>query len=355
MCLGRASRPCINDATRLRNLKKPALQSSTPAKALTTDNLELASRNFPELHQPRPCAVQNILFTCSHNTHEQENPTIERGEIVKKNRMGRREISDALDAYGFVRINEVDENSYEGWKLISRDFIVYVKPSDEDPLVIDPRHEEKLEVLLRMPGVTPSNSHIIHSTHFSNFKKRQNKGKSPINYGLDFGFSTRTNLNGFLDYLIGADHLPHRTAQNDIDIVAGLPSDPTELQAVILARRGQGKFRSDLIAEWTTCQATGCSNPALLRASHIKPWRSSNNTERTSSDNGLLLSANLDAAFDVGLISFDEAGQILIAESLSSADAASVGIHAGIRINFRQANIPYLSYHRQMVWRGTKP
>lgn len=64
---------------------------------------------------------------------------------------------------------------------------------------------------------------------------------------------------------------------------------------------------------------TGITDPALLRASHIKPWKDCTTTEeRLDPMNGLLLSALWDAAFDRGLISFSDAGEVLHAPTLSS-------------------------------------
>jgi predicted restriction endonuclease len=60
-----------------------------------------------------------------------------------------------------------------------------------------------------------------------------------------------------------------------------------------------------------TVGITDIQIPALLRASHIKPWRMSDNSERLDPENGLLLVANLDAAFDAGLLSFTDTGRML--------------------------------------------
>jgi len=62
----------------------------------------------------------------------------------------------------------------------------------------------------------------------------------------------------------------------------------TEKEAIIMARRGQGIFRERLINKYKSCIVTGISDERLLVASHIKPWRSADNFERLSSDNGLL-------------------------------------------------------------------
>ena len=63
---------------------------------------------------------------------------------------------------------------------------------------------------------------------------------------------------------------------------------------------------------------TGITDPALLRASHTKLWKDCTTTEeRLDPMNGLLLSALWDAAFDRGLVSFSDAGEVLHAPTLS--------------------------------------
>lgn len=143
-------------------------------------------------------------------------------------------------------------------------------------------------------------------------------------------------------------HAP--SCEEDIAAASDLPLEETERKAVIAARRGQGVFRANLDSRWGGCAATGCTIRALLRASHIKPWRQSNNAERLDEHNGLLLAAHLDAAFDQGLISFAEDGCILINTSrLPPVDADRVGIHSGLRIlGLQPGHYPYLAQHRRL-------
>lgn len=57
---------------------------------------------------------------------------------------------------------------------------------------------------------------------------------------------------------------------------------------------------------------------ALLRASHIIPWKDCpDDAERLNVHNGLLLSALWDAAFDKGLVTFDDGGSPLFSPALS--------------------------------------
>ncbi len=125
----------------------------------------------------------------------------------------------------------------------------------------------------------------------------------------------------------------------------------TEREAIIRARVGQGQFRQRLIEYWQGCAVTGCSETALLRASHIKPWSESTLKERLHLFNGLLLSPALDACFDSGFVSFDDNGNILISMTLGEDDLASLGIRHDMRLTtIEPYHRKYLDYHRTNIF-----
>src|SRR5690606_31286306 len=72
----------------------------------------------------------------------------------------------------------------------------------------------------------------------------------------------------------------------------------TERHAIILARRGQGKFKQNVMQVESHCRITKVNRFEHLRASHIKPWRDCSNEERLASSNGLLLTPSIDHLFD---------------------------------------------------------
>jgi putative restriction endonuclease len=127
----------------------------------------------------------------------------------------------------------------------------------------------------------------------------------------------------------------------------------TEKQALIKSRIGQGSFREDLITLWGSCSLTGLKNVSLLKASHIKPWRDSINSERLDPYNGLLLTPNYDLLFDWGLIAFRENGKIIISNQLSRDDrhAFQADESQTLRKVFRR-NLPFLEYHRDKILRA---
>jgi putative restriction endonuclease len=125
----------------------------------------------------------------------------------------------------------------------------------------------------------------------------------------------------------------------------------TERAALAKARVGQGLFRKRLLDIWRGCAVTGVFFPEILRASHIKPWRFSNNAERLSPYNGLLLLPQYDSLFDAGLISFADSGAILRSKVLEKTTLPVLGINhlASLRkIDVRHK--PYLEYHRQHIF-----
>ena len=85
----------------------------------------------------------------------------------------------------------------------------------------------------------------------------------------------------------------------------------TEAERLVVQRIGQDIFRDRLMTYWQgSCPLTGITDRALLRASHIVPWKDCpDDGERLNIHNGLLLSALWDAAFDSGLLTIDGNGR----------------------------------------------
>ncbi|MGE5478398.1 MAG: HNH endonuclease [Bacteroidales bacterium] len=126
---------------------------------------------------------------------------------------------------------------------------------------------------------------------------------------------------------------------------------PTTKQTLIDARLGQGAFRSALIKYWVTCAVTGCSNIAVLRASHIKPWAHCDDSERLDQFNGLLLSPNLDTSFDAGLITFSDRGLMIISNQLSYEDQNKLGLNSNMTIRLDKLHLPYMRHHRNNIFK----
>ena len=122
----------------------------------------------------------------------------------------------------------------------------------------------------------------------------------------------------------------------------------TERAQLMNARLGQGKFRKDLIDYWKRCSVTGVNNLRFLIASHIKPWRKATNRERIDVNNGLLLLPNYDKAFDLGYITFNNEGKILISSYLEQPDG--FGIKQDQSVAITEGHRVYLKFHRENVF-----
>lgn len=139
--------------------------------------------------------------------------------------------------------------------------------------------------------------------------------------------------------------------RDDLEEILQSPTlKETEKEVLTKARTGQGIYRKNLLKYWSgKCAVTGVSNERLLIASHIKPWRDSNNEERIDFYNGLLLTPNLDKTFDLGFISFDENGQIIIGPQLEAPER--LGIFKSMRVALAPNHHGYLEYHRETYFR----
>ncbi|MGB6221541.1 HNH endonuclease [Haloferula sp.] len=94
------------------------------------------------------------------------------------------------------------------------------------------------------------------------------------------------------------------------------PTGETETTRLTKQRRGQGYFRDAVLNNYDNrCGLTGLPVRELLIASHILPWRD-HVAERLNVRNGIALNRLHDAAFDQGLISFDEDLRMLLSGRL---------------------------------------
>ncbi len=135
----------------------------------------------------------------------------------------------------------------------------------------------------------------------------------------------------------------------------------TERTALVQARRGQGQFRDNVRSVERSCRITKVERMEHLIASHVRPWRDSNNDERLDGENGLLLTPTVDHLFDKGFISFEDSGQLIVSPVADPVSLQRMGIDREGRVNvgvFSEGQRRYLDFHRENVLRmargGTK-
>ena len=125
----------------------------------------------------------------------------------------------------------------------------------------------------------------------------------------------------------------------------------TSKSQLVNARRGQGIFKANVRLNESACRVTGITDPAHLRASHIKPWRFSNDAEKLNGCNGLLLAPHIDHLFDKGLISFTDSGVMLVSPKLSPDVLNAWNIPAQKNVGgFSSEQAEFLAFHREEIF-----
>ncbi len=141
------------------------------------------------------------------------------------------------------------------------------------------------------------------------------------------------------------EHLVDRIRQQNIE--------ETQKAALIIARRGQGLFKQRVRQIERRCRITGVDRIEHLIASHCKPWRDSDDTERLDGENGLLLTPSIDHLFDRGFISFERSGDLLVSPVADPETLERMGVPVRGRHNvgrFSEGQRSYLEFHRERVF-----
>ncbi len=160
-----------------------------------------------------------------------------------------------------------------------------------------------------------------------------------------------------------------KSLESSLGLAAG-ETDQAEIDAAIddigatSARREtevrtkQRLFRERLIGVEKGCRLTGIEDLRFLRASHIKPWAASTQSERVDGENGLLLAPHADLLFDRGWISFSSAGRLLISSGLPSDVQVRLGLKLDASLRYRdfsQKQLGFFEFHRDVVFDRRRP
>lgn len=136
----------------------------------------------------------------------------------------------------------------------------------------------------------------------------------------------------------------------DLDILNSPESESTKdiFRLNVRSSTWQNYFKNQLFKLWgSSCLVTGIKNENLLIGGHIKPWVKSSDEEKIDPYNGLLLSPNVDKLFEIGLISFQDNGSMMISDKINLSELKKLGIENKIKIDFKEKNLIYLKYHRE--------
>lgn len=152
----------------------------------------------------------------------------------------------------------------------------------------------------------------------------------------------------FVDYF-GEYEIPTFVKEEEKISKENIPKE--EKNNLIRARKGQGKYRENLLEQCPFCPITLISDDRLLIASHIKPWVKSDGKEKIDAKNGFMLTPTYDFLFDRGYISFSNDKKILISPWLSKMTCSKLNIsnektYSMLPVEGREK---YLEYHRNKI------
>lgn len=146
-----------------------------------------------------------------------------------------------------------------------------------------------------------------------------------------------------------------RRLVTEIERLTDLPA--TEREQLIYARVGQGRFRGLVYERERACRVTRVDRPEHLFASHIRPWRHSDNEARLDPENGLMLTPNVDHLFDRGFITFSGDGRLLYSPAVDLTSLLRMGLDPQRRIDvgtFSSGQKRHLEFHRDAVFLDTR-
>lgn len=108
------------------------------------------------------------------------------------------------------------------------------------------------------------------------------------------------------------EQVEEKTGSYDPSVI---PDSRKKVIGTIVQRRGQAKFREQLIKSYKgQCAITGCDVTSALEAAHITPYKGS---DSNTIHNGLLLRADVHTLWDLGLIAVDpDSYRVLLADEL---------------------------------------
>jgi len=127
-------------------------------------------------------------------------------------------------------------------------------------------------------------------------------------------------------------------------------------------RVGQYAFRMAILSAYENrCCITGLNRKELLRASHIKPWKDSDDkTEKTNPCNGICLNVFHDVAFDKGLMTINKEYEIVYSSRLQEMEMDDLTKRWLLSYNNKKIYLPerylpshnFLEYHNDVIFLG---
>lgn len=114
------------------------------------------------------------------------------------------------------------------------------------------------------------------------------------------------------------------------------------------AREGQVKYRERVLHRLPYCVVTHVADSNLLVACHIKDYAKCNQAEQYDKFNGLTMTPTIHSLFDLGYLTFDETGTMILSDFFRNNDRRCLSLWGKtIRIEVTNEMKPYLQWHNE--------
>lgn len=114
----------------------------------------------------------------------------------------------------------------------------------------------------------------------------------------------------------------------------------------------QVKYREAVLKKYPFCVVTRVTDPDLLVACHIKGHKFCNKREKYDVWNGLSMTPTIHALFDMGYLSFNELGQMILSGFLRNMDKKRLSLDKIVRVEINPKSLPYLKWHNEHTFKS---
>ena len=116
-------------------------------------------------------------------------------------------------------------------------------------------------------------------------------------------------------------------------------------------RLKQSEYRRKLLDNMPFCPFTKVTDDRILVACHIKPFaKCESDDERYDSKNGITMTPTYHVLFDLGFISFENDGSLMVSPFLSNVTKQRLNLREGEKHRLQTGSDKYLQYHRDNIF-----
>ena len=119
-------------------------------------------------------------------------------------------------------------------------------------------------------------------------------------------------------------------------------------------RKKQTQYRLSLLEKMPACLITNVSDDRLLVACHVKPYCVCDENEKYDVNHGTVLTPTYHTLFDLGFITFDKDGRLLISPFLSNLNKSRLNLIELKAYRLQQGTEKYMKYHREHIFNTIK-